>query len=114
LRARDLLDFQCVAIDDVRFLSAVGRASAAWVLRIRQEEINIEEVAAVLEATGVGQREDVLSDVIPDEGFGEVVACAVAQAGFAPLGGLSTGASKKCSDASRNDKQGVFHVSLGC
>ena len=70
-----------MAVDHIGFLRmAVGAVGV--------EQVDVEEVRAVLVAVGIGEVEDVLADVPAVEGLLELGAVAVAEGSISPFDGM--------------------------
>jgi hypothetical protein len=77
-----------VAVDDIRFLRAFVLRQRGRVVAVRFEQVDVEEIGAVLVAAAVGQREDVLLDVGRVVRLAKALAVAPAESGIAPVGGV--------------------------
>nr|GEU28343.1 two-component sensor protein histidine protein kinase, putative [Tanacetum cinerariifolium] len=99
--ARDLAEVQRVAVHGIRFVGAAVGTGRRRIEFGRHQQIDADEVLAVLVARDVAEVDDVLGDVVVVERFGELGAVTVAQRRVAPVGGVGGAGGKdgECSGA---------------
>ena len=111
--AAHLADIDGVAVHQVGLLRAGRLAERAGILAVGDEEIEVDEVAAVFVAAGVRDGKDVFLDVVRVERLAVVIACAPAQRGIAPFGGLGSRAhAEGGSEAEQQTRYGFWHFRL--
>ena len=84
-----------MAVDRIHLAAAVIGA-LAWVTAVGQEDVEVEEVAAVLVTTGMGEAVDALAEFVGVVRIGELLSVAKSYAVVHPFHRDSLPAAEEC------------------
>ena len=110
-----LVHAELVPVGDVDLLRAARGRAVRRVVRVRHQDVDVQEVAAEGVAVRGGELDDVLDDVVVDRRVVDVVAVAVADEHVGPVGGGSRGGAREEEERGRGEEEAaevLHHASL--